>query len=220
MILSDTTIFERVVRGELVINPFVDRSVRHHDGNPVISYGLGPAGYDSRVQPRWEVFKMPMLHRSVENPHERQFLQRAGVEVGPLTAGSYPDPRAILDPKNFNPEYVQVHESNELVLPPKHFALAVTLELYGIPNDVKAVVMAKSTYARLGLFVNTTPIQPGFKGHVVIEVYNSTDIPMLLRADEGFVEFTFHQLDRPTGKSYGDGQGVYHGQTKLQHSKV
>ena len=210
MILSDTTIFERVVRGELVINPFVDHSIRHHDGKPVVSYGLGPAGYDSRVQPRWEVFKMPMLHRSVENP---RLHYHGDVE-------SYPDPRAILDPKNFNPEYVQVHESNELVLPPKHFALAVTLELYGIPNDVKAVVMAKSTYARLGLFVNTTPIQPGFNGHVVIEVYNSTDIPMLLRADEGFVEFTFHQLDRPTGKSYGDGQGVYHGQTKLQHSKV
>ncbi len=213
MILSDTTIFERMVRGELVINPFVDRSVRHHDGNPVISYGLGPAGYDSRVQPRWEVFKMPMLHRVKDEPLARLLGH-------PSAAESYPDPRAILDPKNFNPEYVQVHESNELVLPPKHFALAVTLELYGIPNDVKAVVMAKSTYARLGLFVNTTPIQPGFKGHVVIEVYNSTDIPMLLRADEGFVEFTFHQLDRPTGKSYGDGQGVYHGQTKLQHSKV
>lgn len=216
MILSDKTIFDRVVRGELVINPFVDHSIRHHEGKPVISYGLGPAGYDARVQPRWEVFKMPMLHRLAYNPH----FKNEGLMVGDYQATSFPDPRAILDPKNFNPDYVQVHESNELVLPPKHFALAVTLELYGIPNDVKAVVMAKSTYARLGLFVNTTPIQPGFKGHVVIEVYNSTDIPMLLRADEGFVEFTFHQLDRPTGKSYGDGQGVYHGQTKLQHSKV
>lgn len=219
MILSDKTIFDRVVRGELVINPFVDHPVRFENDQPVISYGLGPAGYDARVQPRWEVFQMPMLYRAASE-FEKEFLARAGISHKILKAEAYPDPKAILDPKNFDKELVRVHEGNELILPPKHFALAVTLEHYGIPNDVKAVVMAKSTYARIGLFVNTTPIQPGFQGHVVIEVYNSTDIPMLLRADEGFVEFTFHQLDRPTGKSYGDGQGVYHGQTKLQHSKV
>lgn len=211
MILSDNSIFERVARGNLVINPFVDHAVRVVDDQPVISYGLGPAGYDARVQQRWEVFKMPMLHRIADgrhhNPHQGQ-------------TETYPDPKAILDPKNFNKELVRVHEGNELILPPKHFALAVTLEHYGIPNDVKAVVMAKSTYARIGLFVNTTPIQPGFQGHVVIEVYNSTDIPMLLRANEGFVEFTFHQLDQPAGKTYGESQGVYHGQSQLQHSRV
>lgn len=219
MILSDKSIFERVARGNLVINPFVDHPVRVIEDQPVISYGLGPAGYDARVQPRWEVFQMPSIWRSVPQA-EKEFAQRAGSSYTLLQIEKYPDPKTILDPKNFNKELVRVHEGNELVLPPKHFALAVTLEHYGIPNDVKAVVMAKSTYARIGLFVNTTPIQPGFQGHVVIEVYNSTDIPMLLRANEGFVEFTFHQLDQPVGKSYSESKGVYHGQSQLQHSRV
>lgn len=216
MILSDTTILELVRQGRLVIDPFVDHPVRMMNGEPVLSFGLGPAGYDARVQPHWEVFQMPMLCRAVENPHERQFMVGAGVS---MAAGHYPDPKALLDPKNFDKYLVRVHEGNELVLPPKHFALAVTLETYTLPNDVKAVVMAKSSYARIGLFVNTTPVQPGFSGHVVIEVYNSTDIPMLLRADEGFVEFTFHQIDRDVSKSYSE-TGVYHGQTTLQHSKI
>lgn len=188
-VMTDTQIANAVLDHDM-INPFYTDTVREVDGQPVISFGLGTMGYDTRLRPIFKLFK--------KNP----------------TNGA-------IDPKAFDERHVEIVEGAVIELPPKTYALSETVECFNMPNDVMAFCLAKSTYARCCIGVNTTPIWPGFKGHVVIEFYNHGDVPVKIYANEGFAQFVFMRASETVKHNYADRGGVYHGQeTGVQSAKV
>src|SRR5690606_37949283 len=108
----------------------------------------------------------------------------------------------------------------ECIIPPNSYILGVTVEEFDIPRDVAVVALGKSTLARAGCVINVTPIEPGFKGKVVIEISNATPLPMKIYANMGIAQFIFHKLDQPCKVSYADRDGKYQNQSGLQTAIV
>lgn len=112
----------------------------------------------------------------------------------------------LVDPKNFDPNAFVKHTGHECVIPPNSFALAHSVERFKMPRDVLAEVLGKSTYARVGISVNVTPLEPGWEGHVTIEISNMTPVPVKIYADEGIAQVIFFR-GRPCRVSYADRKG-------------
>lgn len=119
---------------------------------------------------------------------------------------------AIIDPKDFSPTSFVDRETDVCILPPNSFALARTVEYFRIPEDVLVICMGKSTYARCGIIVNVTPLEPGWEGHVTLEFSNTTPLPAKLYANEGACQFLFFKGVEPCEVSYKSRQGKYMGQ--------
>ena len=118
----------------------------------------------------------------------------------------------IVDPKNFDSgSFVDVH-SNVCVIPPNSFALARTIEFFRIPRDILTICLGKSTYARCGIIVNVTPLEPEWEGHVTLEFSNTTPLPARIYANEGVAQVIFLQSDESCEVSYRDRGGKYQGQ--------
>jgi len=118
----------------------------------------------------------------------------------------------IVDPKNFDDRsFVDVTET-ECIIPPNSFALARTEEYFRIPRDVIVICLGKSTYARCGIIVNVTPLEPEWEGHVTLEFSNTTPLPARIYANEGAAQFLFLKGDSPPEVSYRDRGGKYQGQ--------
>ena len=98
------------------------------------------------------------------------------------------------------------------IIPPNSFVLARTVEYFRIPRDVLVVCVGKSTYARCGIIVNVTPLEPEWEGHVTLEFSNTTPLPAKIYANEGACQFLFLKGDSPCEVSYGDRKGKYQGQ--------
>lgn len=120
---------------------------------------------------------------------------------------------AIVDPKQFDEKAFVRREADVCVIPPNSFALARTVEYFRIPRDVMVICLGKSTYARCGIIVNVTPLEPGWEGHVTLEFSNTTPLPAKIYADEGACQFLFLQGNEPCEVSYADRSGKYQGQT-------
>ncbi len=119
----------------------------------------------------------------------------------------------IIDPKAFdNKNFVDV-EDDVCIIPPNSFALARTVEYFRIPRDVLTVCLGKSTYARCGIIVNVTPLEPEWEGHVTLEFSNTTSLPAKIYANEGVAQMLFYQSDEICEISYKDRGGKYQGQT-------
>ena len=97
----------------------------------------------------------------------------------------------IVDPKNFKPTNFVTKNTNECIIPPNSFVLARTVEKFKIPKDVLVICLGKSTYARCGIIVNVTPLEPGWEGYVTLEFSNTTSIPAKIYANEGVAQFIF-----------------------------
>ena len=91
----------------------------------------------------------------------------------------------IIDPKNFKPSNFLTKKVSECIVPPNSFVLASTIEYFKIPKDVLVICLGKSTYARCGIIVNVTPLEPGWEGHVTLEFSNTTPLPAKIYANEG-----------------------------------
>ncbi len=118
----------------------------------------------------------------------------------------------IVDPKNFDSRsFVDVH-SEVCVIPPNSFALARTVEFFRIPRDILTICLGKSTYARCGIIVNVTPLEPEWEGHVTLEFSNTTPLPARIYANEGVAQVIFLQSDESCEVSYRDRGGKYQGQ--------
>ena len=127
---------------------------------------------------------------------------------------------AIVDPKNFSDDcFVEVN-SDECIIPPNSFALARTIEYFRIPKDVLVVCLGKSTYARCGIIVNVTPLEPCWEGHVTLEFSNTTPLPAKIYANEGVCQFLFFKGDTPCDVTYDDRAGKYMGQTGVTLPKI
>jgi dCTP deaminase len=116
---------------------------------------------------------------------------------------------AIVDPKAFSDKSFVDRESDVCIVPPNSFALATTIEYFRVPRDVLVVCLGKSTYARCGIIVNVTPLEPEWEGHVTIEISNTTPLPARIYAGEGICQFLFFKGERPCEVSYADRAGKY-----------
>jgi len=166
-----------------MIEPFEPVQVSKRDGVRVLSYGVSSYGYDARLADEFKVFTN--------------------------TYG------AVIDPKGFDERiFVDVRATEGyVIIPPNSFVLGRTVERFRIPRDVLVVCVGKSTYARCGILVNVTPLEPEWEGHVTLEFSNTTPLPAKLYANEGACQFLFFRGSSPCKTSYSDRKGKYQGQT-------
>ncbi len=118
----------------------------------------------------------------------------------------------IVDPKKFDEKSFVDFKGDVCVIPPNSFALASTVEYFRIPRNVLTICLGKSTYARCGIIVNVTPLEPEWEGHVTLEFSNTTPLPAKIYANEGVAQVIFLESDEPCDVSYKDRDGKYQGQ--------
>ena len=126
---------------------------------------------------------------------------------------------AVVDPKNFSEEAFVKRDTDVCIIPPNSFALARTVEYFKIPEDVLVICLGKSTYARCGIIVNVTPLEPGWEGHVTLEFSNTTPLPAKIYAGEGACQFLFLRGAKPD-VSYKTRGGKYMGQRGVTLPKM
>lgn len=127
---------------------------------------------------------------------------------------------ATVDPKAFDSNSFVDVQSDVCVIPPNSFALARTVEYFRIPRNVLTVCLGKSTYARCGIIVNVTPLEPEWEGHVTLEFSNTTTLPAKIYANEGVAQMLFFESDEVCETSYADRGGKYQGQTGVTLPKT
>lgn len=186
-LLNDQAIVRRAEEG--MISPFEPEKIRKLFTGSVISYGLGSFGYDIRLGYNFKIANP--LYPGAIDPKE-------------------PDPNAWIDIVISDP-------SSMFVLAPNSFCLAESIEHFAMPEDVLALVLGKSTYARSAVIANFTPLEPGWRGKVTIELGNLTKSPIYLYPGEGIAQVLFFEGEKP---SNGYGDGLYQDQKGIVHSKV
>ena len=125
-----------------------------------------------------------------------------------------------VDPKNFKKDSFISKKANECIIPPNSFVLASTVEYFKIPDDILVICLGKSTYARCGIIVNVTPLEPGWEGHVTLEFSNTTPLPAKIYANEGAAQFIFLQGNEKPDVTYADRNGKYMKQKGVTFPKI
>ncbi len=127
---------------------------------------------------------------------------------------------SVVDPKNFDETSFVAIDEPYCIIPPNSFALARTIEYFRIPKDVLTICLGKSTYARCGIIVNVTPLEPEWEGHVTLEFSNTTPLPAKIYANEGVSQMLFYQSDEQCETTYKQRGGKYMGQTGVTPPKA
>jgi dCTP deaminase len=127
---------------------------------------------------------------------------------------------AIVDPKHFSDKSFVQRDTDVCIIPPNSFVLARTVEYFRIPRDILVICLGKSTYARCGIIVNVTPLEPEWEGHVTLEFSNTTPLPAKVYANEGACQFLFLKGEGEPEVSYKDRQGKYMGQRGVTLPKL
>jgi dCTP deaminase len=186
MIKNDKWIAKQAVAG--MISPFVPRLVREVDEHPVLSFGLSSFGYDIRLSGKdFRIFKHI--------------------------------PGTVVDPKAFsarNVESQDLHEDEKgryFILPSHSYGLGVALECLAVPEDISVLCIGKSTYARIGCIANLTPAEAGWRGHLTLEISNSSHADCRIYAEEGIVQLLFFEGE-PCETSYDTRAGKYQDQAE------
>jgi dCTP deaminase len=122
---------------------------------------------------------------------------------------------AVVDPKNFSASAFVDIEGDHCLIPPNSFALAETVEYIEVPRDILCICIGKSTYARCGIIVNITPLEPEWRGKITIEISNTTPLPAKVYAGEGIAQIVFLRAEAVCRTSYGDKKGKYQDQKGL-----
>jgi len=179
---------------------------------------------------RW-IKKMAVEFKMVE-PFEESLVKKGKVSFG-LSSYGY-DIRVdeefkiftnvnstIVDPKNFDSNsFISVKTKDFILIPPNSFALARTVEYFRIPRNVLGICVGKSTYARCGIIVNVTPLEPGWEGYLVVEISNTTPLPAKIYANEGIAQVIFLESDEVCEVSYSDRHGKYMKQNGITLPKI
>lgn len=126
----------------------------------------------------------------------------------------------MVDPKNFDTRSFVSHIGDTCIIPPNSFVLSRTVEHFRIPRDILVICLGKSTYARCGIVVNVTPLEPEWEGHVTLEFSNTTSLPAKIYSNEGVAQMVFLQADEVCELSYKDRAGKYQGQTGIVPPKA
>ena len=128
---------------------------------------------------------------------------------------------AIVDPKDFDPaSMVDIVSDDPILIPPNSFALARTIEYFRVPRSTLCVCLGKSTYARCGIVVNTTPFEPSWQGFITLEISNTTPLPARIYPNEGIAQVLFFEADEECEVSYADKKGKYQSQQNIVLPKV
>jgi dCTP deaminase len=183
MLLNDKQI-AKLAENDIFL-PFVGEKRRTLDnGTKAISYGLSQAGYDIRLSPvSFRVFDKSQGADTLDP----KLMPMSGYEA-PLNHGK---------------------EGCWFVLPPHSFGLGVSLELISMPASIMGLCDGKSTYARCGIIINVTPIEPGWAGHLTMHIANPTPFPVRIYAGEGIVQIMLYQLSSDVNQTY---TGLYQNQ--------
>ncbi len=182
MLKSSRWIKEQAETSRL-LEPFIPTSVR----SGVISYGLGPYGYDLRL--------------------DKTYRRPSGVH-------------AVLDPHQVEDIDFETVSEDRIVIPPGHFILGRSLEYFRMPKKVLGLVFGKSTYARCGVLVNVTPLEPEWTGFLTIAIANCGSRPAAVHPLQGIAQVIFiESADLPV-KSYKDLDGKYDGQDEVTVAKI
>lgn len=128
--------------------------------------------------------------------------------------------QAVVDPKQFNPDSFIDFKGTTCVIPPNSFTLARSLEYFRMPRSVLGICLGKSSYARCGIVVNITPLEPGWEGHLTIEISNTTPLPARIYSFEGIAQVLFFESGSLPEVSYADRKGKYQGQQGITLPKV
>lgn len=126
----------------------------------------------------------------------------------------------VVDPKNFDPKSFVEFKGDICIIPPNSFALARSVEYFRIPRDVLVLCIGKSTYARCGIIVNVTPLEPAWEGFVTIEISNTTPLPAKIYANEGIAQLIFIKSEEECQISYADRKGKYQAQQGIVLPKI
>ncbi len=174
---------------------------------------------------RW-IKEMALKHKMIEPFKEKQVKSNGSGKIISYGTSSYGyDVRCadefkvftninstLVDPKNFDDKSFIDIKSDVCTIPPNSFVLARTVEYFRIPRQVLTLCLGKSTYARCGIIVNVTPLEPEWEGHVTLEFSNTTSLPAKIYANEGVAQFIFLESDEVCETSYKDREGKYQGQ--------
>ncbi len=132
-----------------------------------------------------------------------------------------PNPyNTVVDPKVIDERSMFVFQGERCIIPPNSFALGRTVEYFRMPPDTLAIVMGKSTYARCGLVLNVTPLEPAWEGFITLEISNTTPLPAVIYANEGIGQVLFLQGDEVCEVNYAQRKGKYQGQTGVTLPRV
>lgn len=126
----------------------------------------------------------------------------------------------VVDPKNFDPKSFVEFRGDVCIIPPNSFALARSVEYFRIPRDVLVICIGKSTYARCGIIVNVTPLEPAWEGFVTVEISNTTPLPAKIYANEGIAQLIFLKAEEECEISYADRKGKYQAQQGIVLPKI
>ena len=126
----------------------------------------------------------------------------------------------LVDPKSFDVRSMVDFKGDVCIIPPNSFALARTVEYFRIPRSVLVACLGKSTYARCGIVVNVTPLEPEWEGYVTLEISNTTPLPAKIYANEGLAQMLFFEADGVCEVSYADKKGKYQKQQSIVLPKV
>ncbi|HMD99909.1 MAG TPA: dCTP deaminase [Terriglobia bacterium] len=126
----------------------------------------------------------------------------------------------IVDPKHFDARSLVEFRGDACIVPPNSFALARSVEYFKIPRTVLTICVGKSTYARCGIIVNVTPLEPEWEGFVTLEISNTTPLPARVYSNEGLCQIVFFESDEVCETSYGDKKGKYQAQKGIVLPKV
>jgi dCTP deaminase len=179
-----------------LIHPFSQSLIRDIEGRRIISAGASSYGYDMQLA----------------DDGFRVFSPIHGREIDPKNF----DEDSLIEP----PLRMAEDGSRYYLLPPHSYALGVTVETFRMPRNVTGICMCKSTYARAGLMLNTTPLEAGWTGRLVIELGNLADLPLRVYVNEGIGQVLFFESDEDCDTSYEDRGGKYQGQTGLTYSRL
>ena len=126
----------------------------------------------------------------------------------------------IIDPKNFKQNNFISKNGEECIIPPNSFVLSSTVEYFKIPNNIMVICLGKSTYARCGIIVNVTPLEPSWEGYVTLEFSNTTPLPAKIYANEGVAQFIFLKGNEKPNITYADRNGKYMKQSGVTLPKI
>jgi dCTP deaminase len=186
----------RMAEERKLIDPFSHALIREVDGRRIISAGASSYGYDMRLA----------------GDGFRVFSPVTGREIDPKRF----DEESLIEP----PLRAADDGSEYYLMPPHSYALGVTVETFRMPRRVTGLALGKSTYARAGLLVNTTPLEAGWTGRLVVELANLADLPLRVYVNEGIGQVLFFESDEDCATSYDDRGGKYQNQTGLTYSRL
>ena len=175
--------------------------------------------------------KKMVKEKQMIKPFEKNQIRKEGISYGVSSYGY--DARvsnyfkiftnvnsAVVDPKKFSNQSFVDRKTDVCVIPPNSFALASTVEYFKIPRNIMVICLGKSTYARCGIIVNVTPLEPEWEGHVTLEFSNTTPLPAKIYANEGVAQFVFLKGNEQPEVTYSDRKGKYMGQVGVTLPKI